>query len=638
MEKVSNLYSHHYFYHIEQQHLKSKVFKYISNPLSSALLAYLIMAILVIIPLSPVEKSLAPQNLIYLLVYIPIVSVFCFAVFFSITYTFLNLPRIPYNFKTTIFFFFIVWILIQIGGHFLTMICNVFPIPFQWIIIAFGLGVPLIYAIVWSSISNVIKKRNQIQRNRSYSQHDRDIVKLNCNNINNNGNIEIPLEKYLPHPTISIPINNNSIQNTPEKDLTININENNNNNNNNNNSPTSSSPSTSSSTSTSSAGSSPNLSTRQNHQHQQQQQHNIPIPSTIQDINSKLNGSTSTTASTSILTNSESGLDMSLDSPRRPPLNEEEIEEIQDQIIKECNPSNQEEPKPFLFQFWVVASTLALGPVGYVFFHVFLFVFYSVNENLYQTFVIVAFQMIVLIYKFVFRLSFHRMRKHLPHIPLRVFQDGRILFLFWLELSSHCFFSMVFPHVGSWFMILVYLVIEATTLSLQIVVDTKTFRGYCIKFVEKVHEFLTGEKYTGQFLYQMLGQNGELDRTVSLEIFFFNCLARTLAGASYIIFSLAIYFGPNEKYYPTIHNLKESNYFMTLFYAGLTLATSLIQMYLFRGFLLKIYRINLIKNGIKVWRRKPDVAFFFITNCFILPLVVLLDHNNAVTYLLSNFT
>ncbi|KAN0009786.1 hypothetical protein ACTFIU_007089 [Dictyostelium citrinum] len=775
-----------YLYKLEGQDKKSTVYSLITHPVPSIVLAYFFMVLVVVCPLYEESEQLTKGNLIYLLVYLPCVTFFCFAVFFPLTFTFLNLPRIPFNVKST-FLYLTIWVFFLSFCHLVFMLFGVFPIPFEWIVVSFGVGVPLVYLLVWLSISKHVKSgkdtnhstlvsevinENSTSQYGNYSsssyrhnlyQYEKNGADIesspqstttlppmifykkdysNSNNSNNN-NINTPLQKneFINETSqIGIPLkeiysssqinsnplliglsgginnNNNSssnfinesnqqpklskslseslsksipkslsnsyIQNlcvndgANENDYSMdeinNINNNNNNSNNNNynnsnvnNIKNKNSCNNISSNNTSSAnlnnlntigddieendggksiGSSVSGSPRSSTS-------NIEIPF---DLSIVPGGITSPPKldNSNHCNNINGGM---IDRDQFPKLNHVELENkkeltgvattaADDNFISATTPRNFNSSTNkgffsqdgFFFKWWIVSSTIILGPFGYAIFHIFLFAFYSVTNNIFQVILIVSFQIIVFIYKLIFRLSFHRMRRNLPNIPLRVFQDGRVLFLFWLELSSHCFFSMVFPHVGAWYMIIIYLALEALTLTLQIFVDTITFRNWCIRTFERLYENFYLVKYEGVLMYNILGQNGDLDRTVSLEIFFFNTVARALSGFAYIVFSLTIYYGPNQEYYPTIKSLSEFNYFLTLLYAAASLTTALIHMYIFKRILKHIYKINLIKRGIQVWGRRPDVAFFFITNCFILPLVVLLQQNNAVSFLISN--
>ncbi|GAM25761.1 hypothetical protein SAMD00019534_089360 [Acytostelium subglobosum LB1] len=541
------------YYHLfEQQNVKSKLFGFLRNPLPSIIIAYLIMALVVVCPLYQQTNYLSINNLTYLLVYIPIVAVFCFAVFFSLTYCFLNLSRVPENANVILFLFAFVWVSIQIGVHVLSMAGHIFPVPFEWIIVSFGFGVPLIYLIVWASMPAHLR-RNPFRR----------------------PTIQWDDPKAIPMPQLTATQSSPIISDSATSLDNVSI--------------------SSQHSSTDSIG-----------------------------LSDKSAASSNSTSSSSSISSS----DMAQAAINKAAAAAFEI------TVKEQS-ATQTPKTTFLFRFWVVASTLFLGPFGYCFFHLFLLAFYSVTSNLFQSLLIVGFQVLIVLYKLIFRLSFHRMRFHLPYIPIRVFQDGRILFLFWLELSSHCFFSMVFPHVGSWYMILLYLIVEAISLTLQVVADTSSVRSLLIRMFESVYSIFSDKPYKGYMVYNILGQSGELDRTVSLELFFFNCVARSLAGFSYIVFSLVIYFGPNKKFYQTIDSLDADAYNLTLVYATASIVSSFVQLIVFRVILKRVYRIDLVRQGYRVWKRKPDVAFFFITNCFILPLVVLLQHNNAVSYLLS---
>eukprot|EP01133_Synstelium_polycarpum_P000234 gene234-284_t len=586
-----------YWYHREQQHLPTYLFKAIQNPMPAILLAFFIMVLVVICPLFDITTTISVRSLTYLLVYIPVVGIFCFAVFFSLTYSFLNLPRIPINLPRTLFLFLVVWILFQVVFHLCTMVVGIFPFPFQWIIISFGAGVPLIYIIVWLSIPPHI--RQHTLNSLTSLEYVRESIPIAMREFPTAASLS---DDTKPKPAIlrtaSLPATTqlrNILPPTPPASMPL--------------------PSS------------------------------LPLP-TIEatPISQSLNGTSSIRCaiSPSLLSPSspvaapvhdelESSSQTSLSSNAGSFESFDSVEASNHVSAQETAPKASEKKEPsFLFQFYIVATTMFLGPFGYVFFHLFLFAFYSTKNNLYQFLLIVAFQALVFTYKIIFRLSFHRMRNHLPHIPLRGFQDTRVLFLFWLELSTHCFFSMVFPHVGSWYMILLYLVIEAFTLTAQILVDTTKFRQAAISLFEGAYLNTTGTKYSGEWLYRVLGQSGELDRTVSLELFFFNCVARILSGLAYIIFTLVIYFGPNNDFYPTFNILNSTNYFLTLVYAIASVVSSLVQMLISKQILTRVYHLNLLDQGVAIWRRKPDVAFLFMTNCFILPLVVLLQHNNAV--------
>ncbi|EGC32152.1 hypothetical protein DICPUDRAFT_57256 [Dictyostelium purpureum] len=734
------------YYKIERQDQKSKIYKLILHPIPSIIIAFLFMVLVVICPLKQETSSLTVNNLVYLLVYLPVVSVFCFAVFFPLSYTFLNLPRVPYNLKSTILLFFVAWTMFLSIVHLVFMWIGIFPIPFEWLIISFGVGVPLIYLLVWFSISKHIKDGKDTNESTLESEQLNLTTNVNINSYTFNEDDKIrrierarskSISKSADHHlydganTIPQPFNDEKDQEQKNeielKQFTNNINDTNNikemNKNNNvqkeivieidqqkqeedqkqeqhqeqpenvfksNDEPQSQplSQSLSQSLSISLPRSLNNRSLDETLTHSyyydtQYQQPLPPLPTTtivqqqrVSEIKSSSNENLSSNntssgnncngmdeeieigKSCSSVTGSrsscESHFDASLDeTTSRSTPNKCSSIDVQkmdkdilapDEFISATTPRyyNHATKKPmfskgsFFYKWWVVSSTMVLGPFGYVFFHLFLFAFYSVSDNFFQILLIISFQAVILTYKLIFRLSFHRMRSVLPNIPLRVFQDGRVLFLFWLELSSHCFFSMVFPHVGSWYMILIYLTLEAFTLTLQILVDTKTFRNYCIRKCEILYKIVYGKVYTGTKLYLILGQDGPLDRSVSLELFFFNTVARALSGCAYIVFSLAIYYGPNQDFYPTIKELKVTSYFLTLLYAGASLGTALVHMYIFKRILKNIYKINLIKRGIQLWGRRPDVAFFFITNCFILPLVVLLQQNSAVSYLLTN--
>ncbi|KAK5584718.1 hypothetical protein RB653_006334 [Dictyostelium firmibasis] len=777
-----------YLYKLEGQDKKSTIYSLITHPVPSIVLAYFFMVLVVLCPLYDDSAYLTKGNLIYLLVYLPCVTFFCFAVFFPLTYTFLNLPRIPFNVKST-FIFVILWIFLLSFCHLIIMIIGIFPIPFEWIIISFGVGVPLVYALVWLSISRHVKSgkdtnhstlvsevinenstsqygnysSNSYRNNLyQYEKNGADIESSNTNiqtpkiiffkqkdnnnnnninyhnnnnnNNNNNNHINTPLQKtefineasqvqpkeiysssqinsnshligvlnnlnsnietsnqqtklsnslseslskslpnsYIQNLCINDGANENiscDNYNNDDNDEVVNsnkINKNNINNKNNNNNTSSNNTSSVNLNNLntigddieendcngngSSVSGSPRSSTS-----------NIDIPFDLSiepgGITSpKLNSISGVGISGGVVSGGGNNNDGTLNKDQIPKLNNAGLIEMEtkkennynndDNFISATTPRNFNlstnnkffSRDSFFFKWWIVSSTIVLGPFGYAIFHLFLFAFYSVSSNFLQVILIVSFQVVVFIYKLIFRLSFHRMRRNLPNIPLRVFQDGRVLFLFWLELSSHCFFSMVFPHVGAWYMIIIYLALEALTLTLQIFVDTISFRNWCIRRFESLYEYFYLIKYQGVLMYNILGQNGDLDRTVSLEIFFFNTVARSLSGFAYIVFSLTIYYGPNQQYYPTIKSLSEFNYFLTLLYAAASLTTALIHMYIFKRILKHIYKINLIKRGIQVWGRRPDVAFFFITNCFILPLVVLLQQNNAVSFLISNLT
>ncbi|EAL66065.1 hypothetical protein DDB_G0282411 [Dictyostelium discoideum AX4] len=782
-----------YLYKLEGQDKKSSVYSLITHPVPSIVLAYFFMVLVVVCPLYDESEQLTKGNLIYLLVYLPCVTFFCFAVFFPLTFTFLNLPRIPFNVKST-FLYLTIWVFFLSFCHLVFMLIGIFPIPFEWIIISFGVGVPLVYLLVWLSISKHVKSGKDTNHSTlvsevlnenstsQYGNYSSNSYRHNLYQYEKNGaDIESPQLSTTSATTTTSNLtppsmmfykkdssNNNNIINTnttTTTSTTIN------NSNSNINTPIQKTEFINETSqvgiplkeiySSSQINSNPlliglslNESSQQQHQQpqQQQQQQQLKLSKTLSESPSKSNPkslsnsfiqnlcvndganenieeiinidkhvnnninknnkcnnnnnniSSNNTSSvnlnnlntigddieendggksigSSVSGSPRSSIDIPFDlsiepggitSPKLnscnnsnnnnsngriieiPKLNNNvEFENkkestnttsLDDNFISATTPRNYNSSTNksffskdgFFFKWWIVSSTIILGPFGYAIFHIFLFAFYSVTNNIFQVILIVSFQIIVFIYKLIFRLSFHRMRRNLPNIPLRVFQDGRVLFLFWLELSSHCFFSMVFPHVGAWYMIIIYLALEAVTLTLQIFVDTIAFRNWCIRTFEKLYEHFYLIKYEGVLMYNILGQNGDLDRTVSLEIFFFNTVARALSGFAYIVFSLTIYYGPNQEYYPTIKSLSEFNYFLTLLYAFASLTTALIHMYIFKRILKHVYKINLIKRGIQVWGRKPDVAFFFITNCFILPLVVLLQQNNAVSFLISN--
>ncbi|KAF2076001.1 hypothetical protein CYY_002708 [Polysphondylium violaceum] len=481
------------------------------------------------------------------------------------------------------------------------MVSDIFPIPFQWLIIAFGIGVPLIYLMVWISISPDIKSGKD-NNNYTLCDHKIDLKELKDiekKTLDSNG--EYINEKIDVGQTLDFeknPAEIHSLTQTLGQHLANFENQ------------------MDKKEINKSLSSSPNPPL------------NIESPPQLEIEKSELENMSQDGSLTS---KSSQSLDISSDE-----ISENDKQTGYEEKITIKEPQIIENKRSFLFKFWIVSSTLCLGPLGYVIFHLFLFAFYSVNNNVYQFILIIGFQIVILIYKFLFRLSFHRMRAHLPNIPLRVFQDARILFLFWLECSTHSFFSCVFPHVGSAYMIILYLAFEATALTLQIIVDTTTFRSKCIFLIESIYYHFKMKKYNGTYLYSLLGQNGELDRTVSLELFFFNCVARSLASFAYLVLSLAIYYGPNLKNYPTM-DLEPHSYYLTLLYAAASVVTSLIHMIICRIILKKVYKMDLLERGVMVWKRRPDIAFFFILNCFILPLVVLLKQNNAVSYLLYNF-
>ncbi|EGG24105.1 hypothetical protein DFA_06244 [Cavenderia fasciculata] len=569
-----------YFFHTELQHLPTRCYKWIESPLSSIIIAYIIMSLVVLCPLYPVKENLSVNNLTYLLVYLPVVGVFCFAVFFPLAYTFLNLPRIPYNIKTTLFLFLGIWNLILIGSHFLTMLGHAFPIPFQWIIIAFGGGVPIIYLLVWNSLPGYIRSfvPNANNNHSSFNSADAEKEKekeIELERLENSQ--QQPAQQQPPEyesnlMTLRSSVDNNSGSPNP---------------------PTLSEP--------------------------------LPTPITNHHLTSSNNNNNYFTTPSGL----NNLLMKSVDNPTNH-LQEIAIDENHSRNISESstqssvsNRSAEALSDTISFNS-SVANSQVLDKSSIV------------TDQFLQAVLIVAFQLMILVYKIIFRLSFHRMRYYLPHIPLRVFQDGRVLFLFWLELSTHCFFSMVFPHIGSWYMILIYLVMESVTLTLQVLVDTVKFRTFAIKTYESLYEYFNDTKYTGTLLHRLLGQNGELDRSVSLELFFFNCTARSLSALAYIIFSLVIYYGPNSQFYPTL-NSDFFSFFMTLVYAFASFVTSSTHMVICRPILRKVYKIDMVKVGLQLWRRKPDVSFFFITNCFILPLVVLLEQNNAVSYLFTQY-
>ncbi|EFA84124.1 SNF2-related domain-containing protein [Heterostelium album PN500] len=495
-----------YFHHYEQQNVKSKVFHLLRNPFPSIAIALLIMSLIVVTPLGHKSNRLALSDLTYLLIYIPFVAIFCFAVFFSLTYTFFNISRIPERLSLILFLYLGVWISFQIAAH-VALKASGYLLPFGWIIIAFGLGVPLIYALLWISLPKRFKEK-QPNKDSEFSAESKEEIPMRIISQQNEpysySNISTPNSVTTPTTTRTqseftmgvLPI---PMPTTPSSDI--------------------------SEISTDSSNESfPNFSTTDIN--------NISLES-MEGFNNN------TTAA------ANNNCNITLDSNGQP-----QAQTTNTNANQENNNKTKVESKSkpsFLFKFWIVASTLSLGPFGYVFFHLFLLAFYSVTSNLAQSFLIVAFQMLVLVYKLIFRLSFHRMRAYLPEIPLRVFQDGRVLFLFWLELSSHCFFSMVFPHVSSWYMIVLYILIEAVTLAAQIMFDTVVVRSFFIRLFEETYEFIFVRKYSGTLVYRVLGISGDLDRTVSLELFFFNCLARALAGLAYIVFTLVIYFGPNHK-------------------------------------------------------------------------------------------
>jgi len=202
---------------------------------------------------------------------------------------------------------------------------------------------------------------------------------------------------------------------------------------------------------------------------------------------------------------------------------------------------------------------------------------------------------------------------------------------FFVELSSNVYHTIVFPRVGSYGLVIVYILMETLGLVAQLVFDTDLVRAW----IKRTFSTLSQGKYAQMAVsYVELSPTG---RRTAATCFYFNVLARLVASLVYMPFVTFLRFSYNSQFYPTISELSMTSFNNAYIYAAASFGIAFLQGIISRNIISRVYEIDIVKIGNNAWRRIFWQLILIIPTSFVFPYVSLLSINNVIPFVLRIF-
>lgn len=286
-------------------------------------------------------------------------------------------------------------------------------------------------------------------------------------------------------------------------------------------------------------------------------------------------------------------------------------------------PSKHRKDPIFRARFFRAAIWSCLTLTFFFMLQLFILVFYSSQTSLYQYIIVCVFQVLQFTYKIAARLYNIYLGRYLGFTVEKT-HDIIICHNFFIELASNIYHTIVFPRVGSYGLVIVYILLETLGLVLQLIFDTDFARTW----IKRTLNNILHERYA-----QMVTSYVELSptgRRTAATCFYFNVLARLLSSIVYMPFVTFLRYSYNSQFYPTIAELSKSSFDNAYIYAAASFGIAFLQGIISRNIIQHVYEIDIIKIGNNAWRRIFWQLLLIIPTAFVFPYVSLLSINNVI--------